>query len=78
MNYSNKRKSFLCQINCAGGTRLGNIEKCDMEDLDWNFRLNVRAPFMLTKAVTPHLEKTKGTNTLDVFGSFAIHANEPM
>ncbi len=52
---------FSHQVFAAGATKLsGNIEKCEVEDIDWAYNVTVRSRFMLTKAAAPHLEKTKG------------------
>jgi short-subunit dehydrogenase len=47
-------------VHAAGTIRLGNIESADWEDLDEQFRVNLRAPFLLTKAFLPMLKETRG------------------
>lgn len=47
-------------IHAAGVTTLGSLENARKEDLDANYRVNVRAPYLLTQALLPHLKKSKG------------------
>jgi NADP-dependent 3-hydroxy acid dehydrogenase YdfG len=47
-------------VHAAGGTRLGNIEAAGWSDLDEQYRVNLRAPFLLTKAMLPMLKRARG------------------
>jgi NADP-dependent 3-hydroxy acid dehydrogenase YdfG len=47
-------------IHAAGVTTLGPVESSRKEDLDANYRINVRAPYLLTQALLPALKKNKG------------------
>ena len=47
-------------VHAAGVIRLGNIEAAGWEDLDHQFRVNLRAPFLLTKALLPMLKAARG------------------
>jgi NADP-dependent 3-hydroxy acid dehydrogenase YdfG len=47
-------------VHAAGTIRLGDIESIGWEDLDEQYRTNVRAPFLLTKAFLPMLKETRG------------------
>jgi NAD(P)-dependent dehydrogenase (short-subunit alcohol dehydrogenase family) len=40
--------------------RLGNIDAVGWNDLDEQYRVNLRAPFLLTKAFLPMLRETRG------------------
>lgn len=42
-------------VNNAGAGRIKSIAESTAEDFDWTFDLNVRAVFLMTKAVLPHL-----------------------
>ncbi len=47
-------------VHAAGTIRLGDIESVGWDDLDEQYRVNLRAPFLLTKAFLPMLKKTRG------------------
>jgi NADP-dependent 3-hydroxy acid dehydrogenase YdfG len=47
-------------VHAAGTIKLGNIESCGWDDLDEQYRINLRAPFLLTKAFLPMLKETRG------------------
>ena len=47
-------------VHAAGTVCLGNIEAAGWEDLDDQYRVNLRAPFLLTKAFLPMLKESKG------------------
>jgi len=47
-------------VQAAGTIRLGTIESAAWEDLDEQYRVNLRAPFLLTKAFLPRLKETFG------------------
>jgi NADP-dependent 3-hydroxy acid dehydrogenase YdfG len=47
-------------VHAAGGMRLGNIENAGWSDLDEQYRINLRAPFLLTKALLPLLKRATG------------------
>ena len=55
------------------------METCEIEDLDWCFNVLVRSVFMMTKAATPHLEKTKGAiiNMSSLAGLRPLHYAVP-
>ena len=44
----------------AGSIHLGDIEAVDWDDLDSDYRINLRAPFLLTKLLLPLLSAAKG------------------
>lgn len=47
-------------VHAAGTLCLGNIEAAGWEDLDQQYRVNLRAPFLLTKAFLPMLKASRG------------------
>ncbi|XP_055959528.1 uncharacterized protein LOC126823420 [Patella vulgata] len=47
-------------VNNAGYAVIGNIEQTDMKDYDGIMRVNIRAPFYLSKLCIPHLKTSKG------------------
>jgi len=47
-------------IHSAGVIRLGPLDRSDVKDLDLQYRVNVRAPFVLTQALLPALERARG------------------
>ncbi|KAK6172120.1 hypothetical protein SNE40_018069 [Patella caerulea] len=47
-------------VNNAGYSTKANIEETDMKDYDGIMRVNLRAPFYLSKLCIPHLKNSKG------------------
>ncbi|MDR4495751.1 MAG: SDR family NAD(P)-dependent oxidoreductase [Nitrospirales bacterium] len=47
-------------IHCAGALILGRMENSLVNDLDEQYRINVRAPYALTKALLPLMKSSKG------------------
>ncbi|MEX2493369.1 MAG: SDR family NAD(P)-dependent oxidoreductase [Nitrospirales bacterium] len=47
-------------IHCAGALMLGRMEESAVNDLDEQYRINVRAPYALTKALLPLMKSCKG------------------
>jgi len=47
-------------VHAAGAIRLGDLEHASADDLDELYRINLRAPFLLTKASLPLLKETRG------------------
>ena len=47
-------------VHAAGTLHLGNVEDAGWGDLDEQYRLNLRAPFLLTKAFLPMLKESGG------------------
>jgi NADP-dependent 3-hydroxy acid dehydrogenase YdfG len=47
-------------VHAAGTVRLGDVEAAGWEDLDEQYRVNLRAPFLLTKALLPELKQANG------------------
>jgi short-subunit dehydrogenase len=47
-------------IHAAGVTTLGSVESGSQQDLDSNYRVNLRAPYLLTRALLPRLKQSQG------------------
>lgn len=47
-------------IHSAGAISLGRLESASIEDLDWQYRINVRAPYLLTQALLPMVRSSQG------------------
>ncbi len=47
-------------VHAAGALHLGSVEDAGWDDLDELYRLNLRAPFLLTKAFLPMLKESSG------------------
>ena len=47
-------------IHSAGVISIGPIESAPVEDLDWQYRTNVRAPYLLTQTLLPMLRVRRG------------------
>ncbi|MFO7544411.1 MAG: SDR family NAD(P)-dependent oxidoreductase [Trueperaceae bacterium] len=61
-------------IHSAGTIRLGAIADASVADLDVQYRVNVRAPFVLTQALLPALERARG-HVVFVNSGAGLHAN---
>ena len=49
-----------CLIHSAGIISLGNLETAPIEDFDRQYRLNVRAPYLLTQQLLPLIKASQG------------------
>lgn len=47
-------------VHSAGVISLGRLESAPVEDLDWQYRINVRAPYVSTQALLPMLKLRTG------------------
>ncbi len=47
-------------IHSAGGISFGKIENAGIEEFDWQFRINVRAPYLFTQTLLPMIRSRKG------------------
>jgi NADP-dependent 3-hydroxy acid dehydrogenase YdfG len=47
-------------VHSAGVISLGRLEAAPVEELDWHYRINVRAPYALTQALLPMLKSCHG------------------
>ena len=47
-------------IHCAGAFAMGMIEEAPVDKLDWQYRINVRAPYLLTQLLLPGLKARRG------------------
>ena len=44
----------------AGAISIGALKDAPVEDLDWQYRVNVRAPYQLTQALLPMIRSGRG------------------
>ncbi len=47
-------------IHSAGAISLGKVQDSKVEDFDWQFRTNVRAPYLLTQVLLPMIKSRRG------------------
>ena len=47
-------------IHSAGTVRLGKVAEASVSDLDTQYRINLRAPYLLTQCLLPQLRTAKG------------------
>ena len=47
-------------VHCAGVFAMGAVEAEPVERLDWQYRTNVRAPYLLTQYLLPSLRRQQG------------------
>lgn len=47
-------------IHSAGIITLGNVESCPVEELDRQYQVNLRGPYLLTQALVPLLRESRG------------------
>ncbi len=47
-------------IHSAGVVKLDTLEDSTIEDLDWQYAINLRAPFQLSQALLPLIKQNKG------------------
>lgn len=47
-------------VHCAGVIAFGSVEEGAVEDLDRQYRTNLRAPYLLTQALLPMLRERRG------------------
>lgn len=54
------REGLAALVHSAGMVQLGSLEESDVEVLDAHYRLNLRAPYRLTRALLPALRGAGG------------------
>lgn len=47
-------------VHSAGVFSMARLDQAPVEDLDWQYRVNVRAPYVLTQALLPMLKSRRG------------------
>jgi len=47
-------------VHSAGVISLGHVETTSVKDLDWQYSVNVRAPYILTQALLPMIRRCRG------------------
>ena len=57
LDFINKRERIDVLINNAGVNKIATIDKIDEDEWDWINKVNLRGPFLLTKAVSKIMKK---------------------
>lgn len=47
-------------VHSAGGISMGRLDNAPVEDFDWQYKINVRAPYILTQALLPMMRSCQG------------------
>jgi hypothetical protein len=63
-------------INCTGSTLRGTLEDTSVDLWNHLFNVNVRAPFLLSQSIVPHM-KSQGGGTIVNIGSVAAYSGQP-
>ena len=61
-------------VHSAGVIAVGEVLTTRIEDFDWQFRVNVRAPYLLTQVLLP-LIRTRSGHIVFINSSAGLHAN---
>lgn len=61
-------------VHCAGAISLGPVERAPVEQLDEQYRVNLRAPYLLTQTLLPLLRNSQG-QVVFVNSSAGLKAN---
>jgi NAD(P)-dependent dehydrogenase (short-subunit alcohol dehydrogenase family) len=64
-------------INCAGDWLIQSIDDTSVEQLDHLFETNLRAPYLMTKALLPMLRKSENASVINI-GSVTSMQSHPM
>jgi NAD(P)-dependent dehydrogenase (short-subunit alcohol dehydrogenase family) len=64
-------------FNCAGYVHQGSILECSLKDWDFSFDLNVRAMFVVTKAMLPKMIANGGGVILNMASVLGAHKAAP-
>src|SRR5690606_27784867 len=64
-------------INCAGDWLIQSIDDTSVEQLDHLFETNLRAPYLMTKALLPMLRKSAYASVINI-GSVTSMQSHPM
>ena len=62
-------------VHCAGTISFGSIESLSIDQLDRQYRINARAPVLLTQGLLPLIKKAQG-QIVFVNSSVGLHAKE--
>ena len=61
-------------VHSAGVVAVGEVLTAKIEDFDWQFRVNVRAPYLLTQVLLP-LIRTRSGQIVFINSSAGLHAS---
>lgn len=59
-------------VNNAGVLRSGKVQDLPLEDWDWQFQVNMKGPFLFTKAVLPHMKKQQAGRLIYISSTAAL------
>ena len=59
-DFSSKNKTLDILIHSAGVVQLGTLEDSNIQDLDHQYAINLRAPFLITQKLLASLKASKG------------------
>lgn len=60
VNFFSECGSVDMLVHSAGVIAFGSMETASLDDLDWQLNVNLRAPYLLTKALLPLLKSRQG------------------
>ena len=72
LDFVNKRDRIDVLINNAGVNKIATIDKIDEDEWDWINKVNLRGPFLLTKAVSEIMKKQDYGRILNIASIFGV------
>jgi len=60
-------------VHAAGDIVLGDMNSSAIDDLDWQYRVNLRAPYLLTQKLLPRV-RARGGQVVFINSSMGVHA----
>ena len=72
LDFINKRDRIDVLINNAGVNKIATIDKIDENEWDWINKVNLRGPFLLTKAVSEIMKKQGYGRILNIASIFGV------
>ena len=72
LDFINKRDRIDVLINNAGVNKIATIDKIDEDEWDWINKVNLRGPFLLTKAVSEIMKKQGYGRILNIASIFGV------
>ena len=64
-------------VNCAGDWLISTMQDTSSEQLDHILRVNLRAPYILSRALLPHLRRSENASIINI-GSIVTAMSVPM
>ena len=72
LGFINKRDRIDVLINNAGVNKIATIDKIEEDDWDWINKVNLRGPFLLTKAVSEIMKKKSQGKIVNISSIFGV------